>query len=116
MVEVKKILSFQAVINMIFLAQSKKVSWFPPPNIWDACGFSVGQWTHECESWFQEHIAKIRSGTFQPLSSKDWRAMIRNTRLAPKLMYQMRLGAASYISAHRHDILTVTYPTLSQST
>lgn len=106
-------LSFQAVINLIFLVLPKNVSWFPPPNIWDNCGLSVGQWTPECEKWFQKHVSKIRSGTFQPLSSKDWREQIRFTRVAVTLTYKMKMGAASFISAHQHRD-TVTHP--SQST
>jgi hypothetical protein len=108
-----KFISFQTVINLNFLVSPKKVSWFPPPNIWDTSGFSVGQWTHECEKWFQEHVSKIRSGTFQPLSSTDWRKKIRNTRLAGKLAYQMKKGAASFISAHQHFLYNTAHPSQS---
>jgi len=110
-------LFFQAVINLIFLVLPKKVSWFPPANVWDKCGFGVGQWTHECEIWFQKHVAKIRSGTFQPLSSIEWRKQIRFTRLAVKVAYQMKKGAASFISAHQHFLsstaLVSTHPSQS---
>jgi len=85
--------------------QSKKVSWFPPANIWNFCGYNVGQWTEECEKWFQGHVSNIHSGKFQPLSSRDWRQTIRNTRSAVKLTYQMRKGAAGFISAY-HDQLS----------
>lgn len=81
------------------------VSWFPPSNIWNSCGYNVGQWTEECEKWFQKHVKKIHSGTFQPLSSTHWRTYIRNTRIAVKLTYQMKKGAAGFISAH-HDQLS----------
>jgi hypothetical protein len=76
---------------------SKHVSWFPPPNIWNTSGLYVGQWTEECEKWFQDHVSKIRRGAFQPLSSKDWRARIRNTRVATRLTYNMTKAAADYI-------------------
>ncbi|KAF9521369.1 hypothetical protein CPB83DRAFT_737950, partial [Crepidotus variabilis] len=33
--------------------QKSLVSWFPRPDIWFASGYSVGQWTNECELWFQ---------------------------------------------------------------
>lgn len=98
-------LPFQAVIiNLIFQVpvSSKKVSWFPPPNIWNSCGYNVGQWTEACEKWFQNHVSKIRSGTFRPLSSADWRTNIRNTRIAMRVTYQMKKGAAAFISEH-HD-------------
>jgi hypothetical protein len=90
-------------INLIFppAALQKNVSWFPPPNIWNSCGYNVGQWTEECEAWFQDHVSKIHSSTFQPLSSTAWRTHIRNTRLAVKVTYQMKKGAAGYISAHQ---------------
>jgi hypothetical protein len=101
---------------MNFQVLPKNVSWFPPPNIWDKCGLNVGQWTSECEKWFQGHVSKIRSGNFQPLSSKDWRDQIRNTRIAVKLMYQMQKGAASFISAHQHFLYNaVTHPSQSTS-
>jgi hypothetical protein len=77
------------------------VSWFPPPNIWNWSGYNVGQWTEECEIWFQQHISKIHRGEFQPLSTKDWRASIRNTRAAVKLTYQMKAAAAKFISAQQ---------------
>jgi len=96
---------FQAVINLFFPASLKRVSWFPPPNIWNLCGYSVGQWTEACEIWFQEHVKKIRSGAFQPLSSSGWRSFIRNTRIATKVTYQMKKAAADFISAH-HDQLS----------
>jgi hypothetical protein len=95
-------LSFQAVFNLIFLVSTKNVSWFPPTNIWDSCGFNVGQWTEECERWFKEHVSKIHSGTFQPLSSTAWRTRLRNTRLAVKVKFQMKKGAADFISANKH--------------
>jgi hypothetical protein len=102
--EVMNFLSFQvqAVIqvNLISPVPSKMVSWFPPPNIWNLCGYNVGQWTEECERWFQDHISKIHSGTFQPLSSTAWRARLRNTRLAVKVTFQMKKGAADFISAN----------------
>jgi len=96
------LLSFQVVINLIFPVSSlPKVSWFPQPNIWNLCGYSVGQWTEECESWFQDHLSNIHSGKFQPLPSKDWRKKLRNTRLAVKVTYQMKKGAADFISANK---------------
>lgn len=99
--KVMNLLSFQAVINLISPVLPK-VSWFPPKNIWDLCGYSVGQWTEECEKWFQEHVGKIHSGTFQPLSPSAWRTLLGNTRLAGKVAYQMRKGAADFISANKH--------------
>jgi hypothetical protein len=86
---------------LIFPGLPKRVSWFPPPNIWNLCGFNVGQWTEECEIWFQEHVSNIHRGTFQPLSSKEWRDFIRNTRVAVKLTYQMKAAAAKFISAQQ---------------
>jgi hypothetical protein len=107
-----KFLSFQAAViinNLIFFSVSqKKVSWFPPPNIWDTCGYNVGQWTEECEKWFQGHVKSIHSGKFQPASSGEWRTRIRNTRMAVKLTYQMKKGAAGFISAHQ-DQLSLLY-------
>lgn len=103
--EVMIFLSFEVDINLIFPVSLKQVSWFPPPNIWISGGFNVGQWTEECEKWFKDHVSKIHNGTFQPLSSSDWRISIRNTRVAVKLTYQMKKAAASFISAH-HDQLS----------
>jgi hypothetical protein len=100
-----KFLLFQAVINLIFPVSKKKVSWFPPSHIWNLAGYSVGQWTEECEKWFQSHVSSIHSGTFQPRSSTEWRNRLRSTRAAVKVTYQMKMGAASFISAH-HDLLS----------
>ena len=44
---------------------------------------------------------KDSRGKFQPLSTKDWRASIRNTRAAVKLTYQMKAAAAKFISAQQ---------------
>ena len=84
---------------MIFPGLPKRVSWFPPPNVWNLCGLNVGQWTEECEIWFQQHVSNIHRGKFQPLSTKEWRGSIRNTRVAVKLTYQMKLAAAKFISS-----------------
>jgi len=89
---------------MLLLTQpagsTKNVSWFPLPNIWESSGYNVGQWTEECERWFQDHISKIHRGEFQPLSSGQWRAQIRATRAALKVTYQMKAAAADFIYSH----------------
>lgn len=104
--EVNDSFSFQSVIiNLIFPDKPKTVSWFPPANIWYGSGYSVGQWTEECEEWFKKHVSDIKSGNFRPIKSTDWRTHIRHSRAALKLAYQMKKGAASFISEH-HDQLS----------
>ena len=95
-------LTFEVVtsINLIFPA-AKRVLWFPPPNVWNQCGYSVGQWTKECEKWFQKHVKNIHSGTFQPLSPAEWRNKLRNTWITGKVTHHMKMGAADFISANK---------------
>jgi hypothetical protein len=99
--------SFQVVIiNPIFPGKLKRVSWFPPQNIWNFCGLNVDQWTEDCEIFFRGLVDKIHSGKSQPRSSSEWRTTIRNTRAVRKVIYQMETGAASFISAY-HDQLSL---------
>jgi len=60
---------------------------------------NVGQWTDECETWFQGHVSKIYSGAFQPCSSESWRQKMKLTRISQKVRFNMKKAAASYISA-----------------
>jgi hypothetical protein len=72
---------------------------------WNTGGLHVGQWTEECEKWFKKLVGEIHTGKFQPHCSKEWRSYIRNTRMATKVTFQMKMGAASFISAY-HDELS----------
>ena len=50
---------------------------------------------------FQKHVSKIHSGTFQPLSSTEWRNQLRDTRITGKVTFNMKMGAADFISVNK---------------
>ncbi|KAF8222283.1 hypothetical protein L208DRAFT_1200381, partial [Tricholoma matsutake] len=52
-------------------------SWFPHLNVWNASGPNINHWTPECEAWYQQLRQSIHQGTSHPLSSRDWRTMLR---------------------------------------
>ena len=80
------------------------ISWFPQQNKWLNSGYSTGQWTHDCELWYQARVKQIQDGG-GPISQRDWRTKIRKNQHAPKLARQMEKVAAEFIEdqfASRH--------------
>lgn len=76
--------------------QPTVVSWFPRSAKWFDSGYSVGQWTHECETWFQAHVREIQAGV-GPYNQNVWRTKLRQTCQAPKLVHHMNLVASAFI-------------------
>jgi hypothetical protein len=74
------------------------MSWFPKHNIWLQSGYNVGQWTQECENWFEQRMAEIQAGG-QPLDSHTWRSKLRLTRNANKIISKVNSAAAAFIQA-----------------
>jgi hypothetical protein len=84
---------------LISTDQTAEMSWFPKHNVWAQSGYNVGQWTQECEDWFEKRMTEIQEGG-QPLDSHTWRSKLLLTRKATKLVRQMNLAAASFIQAN----------------
>lgn len=84
---------------LILTDQFSDVSWFPKHNIWAQAGYNVGQWTQECEKWFENRMIEIQKGG-QPLDSHTWRSKLLLTRRATKLVRGMNSAAAAFIQAH----------------
>jgi len=83
---------------LISTDQFAEVSWFPKHNVWVQAGYNVGQWTQECENWFEKRMTEIQDGG-QPLDSHTWRSKLLLSRKATKLVRKMNFTAASFIQA-----------------
>ena len=84
---------------LISTDQFADLSWFPKPNVWAQAGYNVGQWTKECENWFEKRMAEILQGG-QPLDSRTWRSKLLLSRKVTKLTRKMNLAAASFIQVN----------------
>ncbi|TFK17794.1 hypothetical protein FA15DRAFT_710457 [Coprinopsis marcescibilis] len=56
------------------------VQIWPSEYAFSAAGFNIGQWTDDCERWFNNHLAQIRNGRAKPKVSKAWRSELRMYR------------------------------------
>ena len=83
---------------LISADQFADVSWFPKHNVWVQAGYNVGQWTQECEGWFEKRMTEIQEGG-QPLDSHTWRTKLLLSRKATKIVRKMNFAAASFIRA-----------------
>ena len=82
---------------LILTDQFADLSWFPKPNVWAQAGYNVGQWTRECENWFESRMTEIHNGG-QPLDSRTWRTKLLSSRKATKLTRKMNSAAASFLN------------------
>ena len=78
------------------------MSWFPKHNIWIQAGYSIGQWTQECEQWFKKRMTKIQGG--QLLDSHIWRSKLLLSPKATKLVRKMDSATVSFIQAQTHSL------------
>src|ERR1700679_872238 len=84
-------------------------SWFPHLNAWNVSGLNINRWTPECEAWYQQLRQSIHQGTSRPLSSQDWRTMLRLTSTARTLVYRMDAAAATYLESDEAGSLVDGY-------
>ena len=90
----------------MYLDQEAIKSWWPRAGVWNAAGINVDCWTHACEAWFLEHRNRILSGQAQPLSGNEWRAALRMSRKAPRLIANMNTAALAFLESSQADFLT----------
>ncbi|KAF8166799.1 hypothetical protein K438DRAFT_1616543 [Mycena galopus ATCC 62051] len=57
--------------------QTTRVSWWPKPNAFDSSGMNIGWWSPDCEHWFQQRLAQIKSGQALLNKQADWKRFIR---------------------------------------
>lgn len=62
-------------------AESVVFLW-PTEYAWAASGLNIGEWSSECEAWYQGRLASLRAGTARPMSSTEWRASLRKLSAA----------------------------------
>lgn len=55
------------------LRNPDRVSWWPPVDVWNACGLESGYWTPEAEEWFASRLQDLSAGTQQALTHSQWR-------------------------------------------
>lgn len=55
---------------------------WPTEYAWASSGLNIGEWTHECEAWYQARLSSLRAGTASPMSSTEWRSSLRKLSVA----------------------------------
>ncbi|KAJ7183386.1 hypothetical protein C8R46DRAFT_1307868 [Mycena filopes] len=53
--------------------QSAIYSWWPKPAAFNGGTLGLAGWTPRCEERFQKRVAYLNSGTYVPISQKNWR-------------------------------------------
>lgn len=55
---------------------------WPTEYAWSSSGLNIGEWSRECEAWYQARVASLQAGTAAPMSSTEWRSSLRKLRAA----------------------------------
>lgn len=77
---------------------SARVSWWPPPDLWDeeSTGENYGVWSEYNEAGYHARLRKIREGTAKPLSRSEWKKQIRG--IGPCQKWRKSLQARSELA------------------
>lgn len=86
----KKKLSRRSGKSSTGTGQSAEEEWssegvvflWPTEYAWLRSGLNIGEWSRECEAWYQTRLASLRAGTAKPLSSADWKSSLRKITAA----------------------------------
>ena len=78
--------------------QTTKVSWFPPPQSWEGSSYDCIEWSPNAEEVFRAVFANARLGKSQPLSAKQWRDRLRDSKIARKAFENNRYRADIFFS------------------
>ena len=82
--------------------QTKDLSWWPKHETWEKSPLNVGYWSPNCEEWFSERLAAIRSGSDrgQPMNASAWGRALKKWSRTPKLVHSSRVTAAAFLELH----------------
>lgn len=58
---------------------------WPTEYAWASSGLNIGEWSPECEAWYQTRLSSLRAGTAKPMSSTEWRSSLRKLTVAQTL-------------------------------
>jgi hypothetical protein len=78
--------------------RTSQSSWWPKQSTWIKSGFYVGDWTTQCEEWFQWRLHRILDGKEKPIPATKWTKMIRNDHDTPFLVAANRTAAADFFN------------------
>jgi hypothetical protein len=73
------------------------LSWWPKPDVWEKSVLNVGYWSDNCESWFQDCLAKIRGGLEHPKGASAWRSALKKWKKTHELVGNSRDLAAAFL-------------------
>ncbi|KAM6490052.1 hypothetical protein JOM56_014631 [Amanita muscaria] len=57
--------------------QYEQRSWWPQSNTWETCGYNLGYWTPDCETWYRKRWEEIRGGEAELHNATKWRSLLR---------------------------------------
>lgn len=82
--------------------QITKVSWFPPPQVWEGSSYDSLEWTPKAEEVFQSVFVSARQGEFQPLSAKRWRDRLRDFKTPRKAFENNKFRANIFLTQNAY--------------
>ncbi|KAG6807224.1 hypothetical protein H0H92_008358 [Tricholoma furcatifolium] len=84
--------------------QTADLSWWPKPSIWEGSGLNAGCWTVDCETWYQDRLAKCLAGTADLKNPSAWRHSLRFVKDVAHMAQKndtLAQGLADRISLHK---------------
>ncbi|KAJ7120281.1 hypothetical protein C8R44DRAFT_623744 [Mycena epipterygia] len=79
--------------------QMQRCSWWPRPNVFSLSGLNTGWWSPECERWFLQRQATIKSGTVKLHTQTEWKSVIRYYKKAREVSMANERVAAQFLNA-----------------
>ncbi|KAJ6484901.1 hypothetical protein C8R45DRAFT_931335 [Mycena sanguinolenta] len=81
--------------------QTTRVSWWPKPHAFELSGLNTGWWSPDCERWFQQRLAVIKSGTAHLHKQADWKRFLKFYKKSREVAEINEKIAAEYLNS-RH--------------
>lgn len=53
------------------------LSWWPKDGVWYSSGYFTEQWSADAETWYQERLRSLESGSARLYNSTDWKSNLR---------------------------------------
>ncbi|KAJ7658857.1 hypothetical protein DFH06DRAFT_990215 [Mycena polygramma] len=57
--------------------QTAQISWWPKPNSFTTSGLNTGWWSPDCDHWFEQRLANIKSGNARLYTQTEWKRYLK---------------------------------------
>ncbi|KAJ7080260.1 hypothetical protein C8R44DRAFT_653809 [Mycena epipterygia] len=79
--------------------QTSKMSWWPKPHPFSLSGLNTGWWSPDCERWFQQRLAVIKSGRANLYTQTQWKHMLKFYKKSREIGIANEKIAAQFLTA-----------------